>query len=296
MGAIGDRFRALLSRCDVALVPMANRRLRRRAETRPEAVARDIEGALVRALDWFKGQDMLEISALMVLDDLRADGLDPRLDFVEDRIARYRRAHPGFRERLFDKAFPHDPTDDPYGLKLRNPKDGQVFEHPLDTIMRRCLYADRLGLGAEFIDELRSLEDGGGYGTTHIVVGGRLLKRFSAIDHAPLEAAMQETAPRIAAIQRTARSGDIFAERIVVLHWLGRRDLIDPAWLMRLLDAQLADGGWAGRVSLRRPVSNQHTAALAIAALMHYRQATGVGDAASSPRAAQSAAAGGPSQ
>lgn len=274
MGVIGDKFRAVLSRCDLVLVPRANDRLRQRIEASPAAVAGEIEVALDRALDWFGRQEMLEISALMVLDDLRAAGLDPRLDFVLQRIDRYRQVHPGFRERLFDKDFAHDPTDDPYGVKLRNPADGQVFEHPLDTIMRRCLYADRLGLGEEFIDELRSLEDGGGYGTTHIVVGGRLLKRLGTIDHAVIDAAMQETAERIAAAQHSARSGDIFAERIVVLHWLGRRDLIDPAWIVRLVDARLPDGGWAGRVSLRRSVSNQHTTALGIAALMQYRKAS----------------------
>jgi len=271
MGVLGNGMRAAIGFCDRAALPLGNARLRRRLAEGSDRVAADLDAAVARGLGWFERQEMLEISALMVLQDLRDSGLGAGLGFVDDRIARYRRAYPGFRERLFDPDLPHDPTGDPFGIALRSPADGQVFEHPLDTIMRRCLYADRLGLGPAFLGELTSLEDGGGYGTTHIVVGGRLLKRFSGIDPAPTDRTMQATAGRIAAAPRTARSGDIFAERIVVLHWLGRRDLIDPAWLMRLMRAQLADGGWPGRISPRRSRSNQHTTALAIAALMQFR-------------------------
>ncbi|MEX0282977.1 MAG: hypothetical protein AB3N23_00040 [Paracoccaceae bacterium] len=263
----GDLYRAALAVTDPVTIPIGNARLAARAKADPQAVRDRRAAALTRGIEWFKQQRMIEVSGLMLLQATYEAGLDNRLSFIEDAIARYRAENPGFRERLFDPSFAYDPTQDPYGLRYRDENSWQVFEHPLDTIMRRCLYSDRLGLGAEFLEELKSLEDGGGYGTTHAIVGGRLLLRFSNIEAGAIRAVMQETAPRIAAANRGARHGDLFAERILVLQWLGRDDLIDPVWIERMTVAQLDDGGWGGKPLLRGPVANQHTTAIAVTVL-----------------------------
>ena len=128
------------------------------------------------------------------------------------------------------------------GIRYRSEKGWQVYEHPLDTIMRRCLYADRLGLDEGVLDELASLEDGGGYGTTHAVVGGRLLIQFSNIPKSRIREFMMARAERIAAANRYDRVGDLFAERILMLQWLGRDDLI-AGWLEGTA-GEVATSGW----------------------------------------------------
>jgi hypothetical protein len=263
----GDLYRAILSLTDPVTIPRSDARLREALAADPDAARARRAEALTRGIAWFARQRMIEISGLLLLDAVYRAGLDARLAFIDESIARYREENPGFRERLFDARHPYDPTEDPYGLRYRDDGSWQVFEHPLDTIMRRCLYADRLGLGPDFLTELGSLEDGGGYGTTHAIVGGRLLLRFSRIDPDAIRAFMAETAPRIAAANRGQRHGDLFAERILVLQWLDRHDLIDPVWIERMVQAQLPDGGWGGKPLLRGQVANQHTTAIAVAVL-----------------------------
>lgn len=262
----GDIYRLFLTATDPVTVRLGNLVLA--SQTRTESQRRRQESALARGIEWFSRQEMIEISGLMLLQAVHAAGLEPRLAFVNDAIARYRAANPGFRERLFDPSHAYDPTKDPYGLRYRNETSWQVFEHPLDTIMRRCLYADRLNLDERFLEELGSLEDGGGYGTTHAIVGGRLLLRFSHIDPDAIRAFMDARAECIAKANRAERHGDLFAERILVLQWLRRFDLIDPVWIERMTRAQLPDGGWGGRPMLRKPVANQHTTAIAVAVLV----------------------------
>lgn len=268
MSIAGNVYRALLAFTNPVLVPLENRWLAGRAPSDRQLQA-SVERAIEKGLQWFEPQEILELSALFVFRRLFLQGEEPRLAFVEQKIENYRRRFHSFRRRMFDRDYPYDPTEDPRGERIDG--DEEVYVAPIDPMMRRCLFADRLGLGDEFLDELLTLDDGGGYGTTHIVVGGLVLKEFSRIDPAKIDAAMATTIPAIRAAQRISRAGDLFAERIAALQWLGRHDLVELPWILRLLRAQNRDGGWAGRPGWRARVSNQHTSALGVTALIFFR-------------------------
>lgn len=268
MSILGDAYRALLACTNPVLVPLENHWLARRAP-RDGELRSAVERSIEKGLRWFEPQELLEISALFVFRRLFLQGEEPRLRFVEEKIENYRRRFKSFRRRMFDRDYPYDPTLDPRGEHIT--ADDEVYAVPIDPMMRRCLFADRLGLGEEFLEELAGLDDGGGYGTTHIVVGGLVLKEFSDIDPAKIDSVMATTIPAICAAQRNSRAGDLFAERIAALQWLGRHDLVELPWILRLLRAQNRDGGWAGRPGWRARVSNQHTSALALTALIFFR-------------------------
>ena len=64
---------------------------------------------------------------------------------------------------------------------------------------------------------------------------------------------------------------DLFAERIMMLQWLDRHQLVRPAWILRLLRAQLPDGGWKARNMPPLGRSNQHTTIIAMSVLADFR-------------------------
>jgi hypothetical protein len=264
MPSLGDLFRRAVGLVDPVLVPRANRRLNVLARQAPERFNAQIEAAITRTIAYFAGQRDIEMSALYMLIRLHRLGLEPRLAFMEEviaaQIAKYNNPH----WKYFDSEY--DPWSEAAMARTQ-----QVPSHPIEVLMLKCLYADRLGLGEDFLWELASTDDAGGYGTTHIVVGGLTLKAFSKIPAGRIDAMMQATAPAIIRAQQNCRAGDIFAERIMILQWLGRHESIENAWIQRVVDAQNPDGGWPGRISWRRHVSNQHTACVALAALVQHR-------------------------
>ncbi len=251
---------------DPLLVPRANRELAAIAASDPERLRAAVGDAVERALAWFEGQGELEVSALTTLWLQRRAGFEPRLGFVVDRVERFRRRVNSPHLRLF---YPDYDPQSPAVAHLPVPPISRDF--PIEASMIQCLYADRLGLGPDFLSELGAIDDRGSYGTTHVVIGCLLLKDVSRIPHAAIDRLIASSVPSLLAAQRTSRAGDLFAERIMVLQWIGRHAEIEPAWILRLVRAQLADGGWPGRPTLRPGVSNQHTSALALSALVEYR-------------------------
>jgi hypothetical protein len=263
MPYLADLFRSALGLVDPLLIPRANRRLNASIAAAPDRFRGRLESAIDRAIAYFEPQREMEMSALYMLTRLYRIGLEPRLAFMETLIAanmaRYNNPH----WRYFDRSY------DPWS-EVAMTRQQQIPSHPIEALMLKCLYADRLGLGEDFLWQLASTDDGGSYGTTHIVAGGLALKAFSSIPAARIDAMVQATVPAMIQTQKISRAGDIFAERIMILQWLGHHGSIERAWIQRVLDAQNADGGWPGRVSLRRHVSNQHTACVALAALVQY--------------------------
>lgn len=263
MSLLPNLFRRVLGRVDPFLVPRANRRLNRRAAAEPERFQVDIESAIDRAIAYFEPQREMEMSAIYMLTRLYRLGLEPRLAFMEKLIGRYMNEYNNPHWRYFDHAY------DPWSA-VALARTQQTPSHPIEVLMLKCLYADRLDLGEELLWDLAATDDNGGYGTTHIAAGGLLLKVFSTIPTERIDSMIQATVPAMLRAQKVGRAGDIFAERIMILQWLGQQAAIECAWIQRLLDGQNADGGWPGRISLRRHVSNQHTTCVALAALIQY--------------------------
>jgi hypothetical protein len=264
MSVSGRIFRRAVGSIDPVLVPRANLRLNAATKAAPDRFRTAIEATIDRAIAYFEPQHEMEMSALYMLTRLYRVGLEPRLAFMEKVIADYMGRYNNPHWRYFDRSY--DPWSEAALARIQ-----QIPSHPIEVLMLKCLYADRFGLGEDFLWELASTDDNGGYGTTHIVAGGLALKVFSSIPQTRIDAMLQGTVPKLVRAQQVGRAGDIFAERIMILQWLDRHDCVERAWIQRVIEAQNPDGGWPGRISLRRHVSNQHTACVALAALIQYR-------------------------
>jgi hypothetical protein len=227
-----------------------------------------IDVAVSKGIDWFLPISDLTMSALLVMEWAHAQGADPRLAFVHDKIARYRETIRDAALRLFDRTYD---CNAPAFAHLPDVMEVRPYFH-IEQLMVKAVCADQHDLGEDFLRELESKDDRGGYGTTHIVAGGLILKRFSTIPHVRLDAMMQRCISSMVRRNLTSYAGDQFCERVVMLQWLGRQDLVVPAWILRILAAQKPDGGWQARGVPPEGASNQHTTCLAIAALAQFRQ------------------------
>ncbi len=252
-------------RFDSLLVPLENRLLGWYARRAPAAFARRIQTAIDRGLRYVDAQPHLEISTLVALLRFAGVAREPRLRSLEPKLEAYRRAWRDPHLRLFDRDY--DPERDGAG----RPHEFETAS-PMELCMIACLYADRRGLGDAALQELRALDDGGGYGTTHVLFGCALLREVGACSEdarAALEASTVEPLLRAA---RTARLDDLYCERLAFLQWCGYHDRIEPAWMLRVALGQLRDGGWYWRRVAVRPRSGQHPTCLALSALIHFRE------------------------
>lgn len=226
-----------------------------------------IDEAVGRGRDWLAPQPDVSMSVLYVAARSLERGIDERFSFVTEKAEHYRRTirDPAFR--LIDSSY--NPDEETY-RNLSDVMDVRPY-YPVELLMIDCAWAD-VHPQPDILDRLRAFDDNGNDGTTHIVVGGFVLL---ANGGAPADATwdlMLGTVELISsANDRTSVAGDIFAERIMVLQWMDRRDLIRPAWIIRLLRAQRADGGWMARNIPPVGQSNQHTTILAMAAMADFR-------------------------
>lgn len=225
------------------------------------------DAAVGRACDWFAPQADLTMSALYVTWQGWRLGAEPRFAFIHDKIAHYRATLRDPALRLFDAGY------DPDAPECRSLPDIMAVRPYFaeELLMIDMVWADKRP-SPDIIPRLAAIEDGGGYGTTHIVVGGQVLLRNGGADRAAVERLLAGTiGSMVRGNRETTYAGDLYAERIVMLQWLGRHDLVDPAWILRLLAAQMPDGGWAARNIPPLGGSNQHTTCLAMAAIAQFR-------------------------
>jgi hypothetical protein len=186
---------------------------------------------------------------------------------VHEKAEHYRRTvrDPAFR--MFDKNY--NPDDPNLG---HLPDVMQVRPYfPVELLMIDTVWAD-LHHQPDIVDRLKAFEDNGFYGTTHIVVGGLILLENGGAPADVVRDMMNATVDTIRrANEITARAEDIFAERCMVLQWLDLHQFVRPAWIMRLVRKQLADGGWQARNMPPIGKSNQHTTIVTLAALAEFR-------------------------
>src|SRR5262245_14240204 len=164
-------------------VPLADRRIRRKLDRDPRMLRSEIEQAISRGIRYFELLPGLEITTMIALWPALQSGLEPRLRFLAPALQYYRARFNNPDLRLLDGDY--DPKSPAVADLLYVPPN-----HVINVLMEKCLYADRMGIGAEILDDLARLEDGGFYGTTHIVWGCLLLKRFSGIDESRIDALM----------------------------------------------------------------------------------------------------------
>jgi hypothetical protein len=130
-------------------------------------------------------------------------------------------------------------------------------EKPLVT----CLYSDRQAAG-EGAAGSRGAGGRRGYGTTHRFLSYLIMKRFGVFPVGFLDARIEAAIYRIADAQRTASASDILYERTVLLQWLGRDHLVEPAWILRILARTEEKRGMALDPSFRQRREEQHPSCL----------------------------------
>ena len=251
-------------------IPLWNRHLRQRAKQETGLFHRALDESISRGLRYFELLPGLEMTTVIALWPAFQTGLEPRLRFLTPALQYHRARFNNSDLRLIDEDY--DPAAPEVASLLHIPPN-----HPINELMEKCLYADRLGLDAGILDELARLEDRGFYGTTHIVWGCLLLRRFSNISGSRIEALLDRGVESMIRRQKVDGVGDLFAERIAFLQWADRHGDVDPAWLWRLALAQRPDGGWRRLWSIWPQQSSQHASCLALAALIQFRARTMAG-------------------
>jgi hypothetical protein len=84
--------------------------------------------------------------------------------------------------------------------------------------------------------------------TTHQLMGIRLLRRAACAINPELGAVESSLLEDLRTqLQWDVGVKDAYIQRVLMLTWSGRSDLIKPVWQRRVLAAQQADGGWMGR-------------------------------------------------
>lgn len=265
-GLFTRALRSIEFRFDRATVGRRNRRLDAQFAQQPEVWLDRIDSAIDRGVAWIAPQKDVSMSVLFCARQTLDRTGDDRFSFFHEKAAHYRRTVRDPALRLFDPDY--DP-DDPRYAGVPHVQDIRPY-FPVELLMLDTVWADKRPQ-PDIIDRLRAFEDNGFYGTTHIVVGGLILLQNGGAPADMVRAMMAETVPiMVRANAITARAEDIFAERCMVLQWLDLPHHVRPSHAMRLVRNQMRDGGWKARNMPPVGQSNQHTAAVTLAALAEF--------------------------
>lgn len=262
--AVAQRVtRSIEFRVDRASIPKRNDWLDARFRRHASRYLQEIDEAVDRATAWLSPQADVSMSVLYVARQTLELIGDQRFGFVDEKAEHYRRT---IRDAALRMVLPDYDPDDPEHRALPDVADVRPYV-PIELLMIDCAWAD-VRKQPDILDRLAAFEDDGKYGSTHIIVGGQILLRNRGAPASATRALMNRSVPPIARANNfTSVAGDIFAERIMVLQWLGLDSYLRPAWILRLLRAQRADGGWSARNMPPLGQSNQHTTILAMAVL-----------------------------
>lgn len=143
----------------------------------------------------------------------------------------------------------------------------------IDRITGAALYCDLYKLPPAFFPDLRKMAVSGGYNLTHATLALFMLRsKNCAVDERLFRDEVDFEVTRLSYMLKKIRpDSDLGIEAIVMLymtrqaaHLKDSPPAIDPRWIVRILDAQDADGSWD---------QNDHTTVLAMWALYEARRA-----------------------
>jgi hypothetical protein len=255
----------LLRATDPVTVPVQNAWYDAVARRFPDRHLRRVEESIRRGLGFFEAQEELTFDAAATFTAIVSDAFEPGIAALHHKVRAYWARWNDPHLRLLDARY--DPLRRAGSAAEVNTSGLSHVETPLIP----CLYVDRTGGAKEALRSLEDIDDDGGYGTTHKLVGCMILKAFSPDPDPAVDEAIASTIGPMVSKQRTARARDIFFERTVLLQWVGHGEAVRPAWIVRILDSQMDNGGWYWNRALVGPRADQHPSALALAALIQYR-------------------------
>lgn len=246
--------------------PMLNRRLDAQFAANPGGVLDRMDRAIDRGISWLEPQQDVSMSVLLCATRTLQRTGDSRFVWIREQLERYRNT---VRDPALLMFYDDYDPDDPSISHIPNVQEVRPYV-PVELLMLDTVWAGKRPQ-PDILDRLKAFDDNGFYGTTHIVVGGLILLENGGAPEAAVRDAIAATVePIVRANEATTVADDIYAERAMVLHWIGEGHRIRPSWMMRLLDSQRADGGWQAANMPPVGLSNQHTTIVALAALTEY--------------------------
>jgi hypothetical protein len=144
-----------------------------------------------------------------------------------------------------------------------------VLTDPTDDVILKALYCDVQGYDAFDYTLLRTMRDeSGGYGDTHFLLGILFLTRLGCISDSVVSDDRSAVVARIIAAQKADPVfSDLYAERVVLLYWAGHGDVVSYAWIKKIQEAQMSDGGWR---NVGQDTSDPHATGLSGLALQYF--------------------------
>jgi hypothetical protein len=251
------------------ILPIQNRRLNNEAKKDPERLLEMIDASIGKGVEYFENEERISLEAIGGFTFMANYLLEPKLADLplEENLKAYYLRCKDPHLRLFDKRY--DPERD--GARCPDEFDLNTLIGAEKPIVE-CLYADRRGFSEDYLDELIKIDDNGGYGTTHILLGCMILETFSDFSRELLNSVVLKTIAPIVSAQKYSLVEDIFYERIVFLLRTGYEEYVQPAWIIRMMNAQMKNGGWDWKNSPSAPRADHHPSSLAIAGLILYRE------------------------
>jgi hypothetical protein len=258
---------AFLEKLDRIAFPLINSLFDLYFEKNQRRIMNKIENSIEKAVMYFENQDTITFDAAATFTVMINKSYEPMLERFDGKISNYFLEWNDPHLRLLDSKY------DPSLPKCKAKKKWDVEKlYEVEKPIIKCLYADKLQLKEDYLNELQIIDDNGGYGTTHSLIGCEILKRFSSISIGLISPIIESAISKIYKAQRYCPAEDLFFERTVLLQWLGYSHLIRPSWIMRIIFSQAEDGGWCWNRSIWPQQTNQHSSCLALAALVQYRE------------------------
>ena len=140
----------------------------------------------------------------------------------------------------------------------------------IDGMSLTALYCDKYGLPGDYNSVLEKGFAGDDYWPTHTALAVGWAAENNCIvpkEYEQLRPTIRDAILRT--ITRHSQVDDIFAESIALLYYSGLRQDVQIAWLAKLVNAQLSDGGWSAEPFPMK--SNSHTTVLALWGLLEAR-------------------------
>jgi hypothetical protein len=155
-----------------------------------------------------------------------------------------------------------------YNNSIVQPSDFNAVTDQYDIITVPALYADRMGLPVNYPSMLTDAANRGDYMLTHALLATIWLQDNNC------EVSLPDNFTEYLYQSNAALAGngvvitDIQLEAAAFLYEAGQGNLVNPAFVQRLIVIQNDDGGWAG--SLDTPYSSDgHTSVLGLMVLLH---------------------------